>query len=185
LYVSRLPLYQHGRYVMPAMPIFFLWGLLALADFTQSKLFGRYHWFAQTLWQASLALVAILFVVLGARSYGQDVALIESEMVVSAQWAAANLPPDAVIAAHDIGALGYFDRHALIDLAGLISPEVVPFIRDETQLSAFLDRSGADYLIAFPDFYPQLILHREQVFQTEGIFAPNSGGKNMVIYRWK
>ena len=56
---------------------------------------------------------------LGARSYGEDVGLIQSEMVVTAKWVAANLPPDAIVAAHDIGALGYFDNHELIDLAGL------------------------------------------------------------------
>jgi hypothetical protein len=33
MYVSRLPVYQHGRYIMPAMPVFFLPGLFALADF--------------------------------------------------------------------------------------------------------------------------------------------------------
>jgi len=185
LYVSRLPLYQHGRYIMPALPILFIWGLLALANFVQSKSFGRYHWFVQTLWQASLAFVTLLFIILGARSYAQDVALIESEMVVTAKWAAASLPPEAVIAAHDIGALGYYDSHTLIDLAGLISPEVIPFIRDEPRLTLFLNQNDVSYLITFPEFYPQLAQHHDIVFRTEGIFAPNLGGENMVIYRWK
>ena len=185
LYVSRLPLYQHGRYVMPAMPILFIWGLLALVNFAQSKLFGRYHWFVQTLWQTSLAFITLLFIILGARSYAQDVALIESEMVVTAKWAAVSLPPQAVIAAHDIGALGYYDNHTLIDLAGLISPEVIPFIRDEPRLTLFLDQKGVSYLIAFPEFYPQLAQQHAIVFQTDGKFAIDLGGENMVIYRWK
>ena len=33
LYIQRLPVYQHGRYIMPAMPIFFLWGLAALFEY--------------------------------------------------------------------------------------------------------------------------------------------------------
>ena len=44
-----------------------------------------------------------------------------------------NTPPDALIAAHDIGAVGYFGQRRLLDLAGLVSPEVIPFIRDEAQ----------------------------------------------------
>ena len=37
LYVERLPVYQHGRYIMPAMPIFFLWGLAATLEFARTK----------------------------------------------------------------------------------------------------------------------------------------------------
>ncbi|MEK6751417.1 MAG: hypothetical protein AABZ00_04045 [Chloroflexota bacterium] len=185
LYVSRLPMYQHGRYIMPAMPIFFLFGLLAFAEFDKSKVFLRYHWVAQTLWRGSVAMLAFGFITLGAHSYAQDVAVIESEMVVTAKWAAENLPPDAVIAAHDIGALGYFDQHELIDLAGLISPEVIPFIRDEPRIAVFLNEKNADYVIAFPEFYPVLSEGLVEVFATNSEITRSLGRKNMVIYLWK
>jgi hypothetical protein len=184
LYILRLPAYQHGRYLMPAMPIFFLFGLLVFFEFLKSNLFGKWHWFIQMGWQLCLAAVTILFLALGARSYGEDVGLIESEMVVTAKWAASNLPPNAIIAAHDIGALGYFDHHPLIDLAGLVSPEVVPFMRNETRLAAFLNQRHADYLIAFPAFYPRLTSEATPVFTTNGKFAPEIGEQNMTVYRW-
>ena len=184
LYVSRLPMYQHGRYVMPAMPIFFVWGLLGLLEFLRTTGVGRYQWFAQTLWRTSLVMVSLLFVVLGARSYGEDVAVIESEMVAAAKWAKREVPTGAIIAAHDIGALGYFDDHALIDLAGLVSPEAIPFMRDEARIAAFLDEKHADYLIAFPAFYPELSRHAKIVYTTMGAFAPRSGYENMAAYRW-
>lgn len=186
LYISRLPVYQHGRYIMPAMPIFFLFGLLAFAEFDAGKMFARYHWIGQVVWRGSIVMLAVAFVFLGAQSYANDVALIESEMVVTAKWAAANLPPDALIAAHDIGALGYFDNHRLIDLAGLISPEVIPFIRDEPRLAEYLDQQGADYLIAFPGFYPLLTENAGIVFNsnsavTREVFKE----ENMSIHLWK
>jgi hypothetical protein len=185
LYILRLPAYQHGRYLMPAMPLFFLFGLLAYAAFAESSLFGRRHWLVQTVGQFSLALLALGFVILGARSYGEDVGLIESEMVVTAKWVAANVPPQATVAAHDIGALGYFDHHPLIDLAGLVSPEVIPFIRDEPRLATFLDRRHADYLVAFPAFYKDLLKDARPVFTSRGPFAPEIGEKNMTVYLWK
>ncbi len=89
-----------------------------------------------------------------------------------------------MVAAHDIGALGYFDHHRLIDLAGLVSPEVVPFIRDEARLAKFLDRQGADYLVAFPAFYPDLTRASEPVFTSGGSFAPAIGEQNMTVYLW-
>jgi hypothetical protein len=185
LYVSRLPLYQHGRYIMPAMPIFFLWGLLGLLEFSRSQVVGRYQWFTWTLWRMSVVMVALLFVGLGARSYGEDVAVIESEMVAAAKWARRELPEDAVIAAHDIGALGYFDDHRLIDLAGLVSPEAIPLMRDESRLASFLDEKKADYLIAFPAFYPELSRRGKIVYTTMGPFSPRFGYENMTAYRWK
>ncbi len=185
LYVSRLPVYQHARYLMPAMPIFFLFGLLAFAEFDQSKTFARHHWIGQLVWRSSTVMLVIGFLVLGASYYAGDVEVIESEMVATAKWAAANLPPDALIAAHDIGALGYFDKHNLLDLAGLISPEVIPFIRDETRLAAYLDQQDANYLIAFPEFYPQLTNDKQPIFVTNSSITITLGQKNMAVYLWK
>ncbi|MDO8755001.1 MAG: hypothetical protein Q7J80_13975 [Anaerolineales bacterium] len=185
LYVSRLPVYQHGRYLMPAMPIFFIFGLLAFAEFDGGKMFARYHWAGQILWRGSLAMLTFGFIFLGAKSFAQDVAVIESEMVVTAKWVAENLPAESIIAAHDIGALGYFDDHELVDLAGLISPEVIPFIRDEQRLALFLAQRGADYLVAFPESYPHLSGGLEQVFSTHGEMTSIFGRRNMVVYLWK
>ena len=186
LYISRLPVYQHGRYIMPAMPILFFFGLLAFLEFDAGKRFARYHWIGQVVWRGGAAMLAAAFVVLGARSYANDVAVIESEMVVAARWAAANLPPGALIAAHDIGALGYFDNHPLIDLAGLVSPEVIPFIRDEPRLAEYLNQRGADYLIAFPGFYPLLTRGVPIIFTTGSPIAPALfNEENMTVYLWK
>ena len=184
LYIERLPVYQHGRYVMPAMPVFFLWGLAALTEFSKSKMFGRYHWAASVSWNYLARMMCVAFWLIGAGTYAEDVALIESEMVASAKWVAENVPADEIVAAHDIGALGYYDSHTLIDLAGLVSPEVIPFIRDEERLAEFLDESGASYLIAFPEFYPNLSELAESLYVTEGI-GPELGGENMVVFHWR
>ena len=73
----------------------------------------------------------------------------------------------------------------LIDLAGLISPDVIPFIRDEPQLANYLNQSGADYLIAFPEFYPLMTENAESVFVTNSAITLKFGQKNMVVYLWK
>jgi hypothetical protein len=184
IYLARLPAYQHGRYLMPAMPVLFLFGLLAFLEFSKSNLWRRYHRLVQWGWQFSLILVSLGFVVIGARAYGEDVGLIESEMVVTAKWVAQNIPPNAVIAAHDIGALGYFDRHPLVDLAGLVSPQVIPFMRNETRLAEYLDQRRVSYLIAFPGIYPDLTRAAPVIFTSGGRFALAAGEMNMAVYRW-
>ena len=190
LYILRLPVYQHARYIIPAMPIFFLWGLLGIIEFTrmhdEKTGSGKgYYWKMLTGWRLLVAALCGAFWIFGAQTYAQDVAFIESEMVVTARWVAENIPSEELIAAHDIGALGYFDNHRLLDLAGLVSPEVVPIMRDETQLSHYLDTQGVSYFIAFPEFYPLLSGQAQTVFSTNSQFTKMLGGENMVVFRWR
>jgi hypothetical protein len=185
LYILRLPPYQHGRYLMPAMPIFMLFGLLGFLELQKADLLGRFARSARSAWRLGLALLTVGFVILGARAYGQDVGLIETEMVNTAKWAAVNLPPDAVIAAHDIGALGYFDQHRLIDMAGLVSPEVIPFLRDQVRMADFLNSQGANYLITFPSLYPDLTRTLPAIHVSGGRFAVAMGEQNMIVYCWR
>lgn len=183
IYISRLPVYQHGRYVIPGMPIFFLWGLLGLFIYIQQGRTGRYHRSLLAGWRLIILGVSGAFWLLGARAYVQDVAFIESEMVITAKWVSENIPANELIAAHDIGALGYFDTHPILDLAGLVSPEVIPIMRDEDQLRKYLASNDVNYLIAFPDFYPLLSKRLIPVFITNGNIAPLLGGENMVVFR--
>jgi hypothetical protein len=184
LYALRLPVtYQHGRYVIPAMPVLFIVGLAGLMGVSSAGA-QRLRWVGVNFWRISTGLVLILFWGRGALAYARDVAVIESEMVATARWVAANVPPDALIGAHDIGALGYFGKHDLIDLAGLVSPDVIPFIRNEAELAAYLDRQKVSYLVIFPDWYAGLTAGLTQVYSTGAPYAPEFGETNMAVYRW-
>jgi len=184
VYAVRLPVtYQHGRYAMPTIPVLVLLGAEVMltavlrASGTGARLLTR-------AWVMAAVATAIAFLVPGARAYGQDVAIIETEMVASARWIAANTEPGDLIAAHDIGAVGYFSDRTLIDLAGLISPEVIPFLRDEARLAAYLQAHGADYLMTFPGWYPGLVEGRTPVYRSTAAYAPAAGGENMAVYPW-
>jgi hypothetical protein len=62
---------------------------------------------------------------------------------------------------------------------------VIPFIRDEKQLANYLRQNGADYLMTFPGWYPDLIENLSIVYQSDGKFSPAAGGENMAVYLWK
>jgi hypothetical protein len=186
LYAWRLPVtYQHGRYLMPAMPVYFILGLIGTGLLLKKLGSSRIGWVLSRVWVLSLAGLWLGFYVIGSTQYAQDTAIIDSEMVATAQWVAANTPAGALVAAHDIGAMGYYGQRDLVDLAGLISPEVIPFIRDESRLRTFLDKRGADYLVTFPKWYSELTKGKIILYQTNGTYAPEQGGENMTVYRWK
>jgi len=186
MYAWRLPVtYQHGRYIIPMMPVFFLWGFAGLAKFVQPNAENLFVRVLNRAWMLTTAALLLAFWWVGARAYARDVAVIESEMVAIAHWIAENTPPDALVATHDIGALGYFADRDLIDLAGLISPEVIPYLWDGERLGEYLNARGADYLVTFPGWYPTLTTPLTPIFQTDAPYSPDLGGENMAIYPWR
>lgn len=185
LFAFRLPVtYQHGRYAMPAMPVLFVLGAAGMVAWLQPV--GRQPAWRRRLsfaWAAALTLITLAFYGLGAKAYQRDAAFINTEMVAAANWIAANTPQDSLIGAHDIGALGYFSERRVVDLAGLVSPEVIPFMHNEPRLADELYAWGADYLVTFPGLYPLLSSQAELLYETTGV-GPEQGGENMAVYRW-
>jgi len=179
LYALRLPVtYQHARYEMPVIPFIAVYGVWGTIE-----LLGRVKNFVvRGAWAMSTGVLLLAFWFYGASAYANNVAFIDCEMVQTAHWVAQNVPNDALIAAHDIGALGYFYPRPFIDLAGLVSPEVIPFIRDEIRLKEFLLHRDAQYVIVFPDWYESLVREYIPVFQTVCAATRAEGGANMAVY---
>ena len=182
IYFLRLPAYQHGRYIIPALPILYFWGLLGFINFiSRVHVNQRLAFF----WQNLIAILCVVFTFIGARQNAFDVQWVETEMVATAQWVKQNLPADAVLAVHDVGAMGYFVSNPVVDLAGLVNPKVVAFIRDENRLSEYMDTESVDYLIVLPSFYPSLTSRSQPIFV--GGQGPGSRkmDEHMQVYRWK
>lgn len=189
LYALRLPLpFQHGRYVIPALPALIVAGVIGTGWLYQRALgtmIGRV--LARTL----VLTAAILFLVFAFRDgliegYVKDVTIINQEMVTAAHWVAENLPPDELLAIHDIGAVGYFAPRPMLDIAGLVTPEVIPIILDGDALWALMQERGAVYLMAMDDQVPNDDPNDPRlcpIFDTEGTIAPVQGGSNVVIYK--
>lgn len=187
-YALRLPAnYQHGRYVIPALPPLVLYGvggtLLILRAGRRSAL---KRVLSRSLALSGAALV-VVFWGIGAQAYGRDVRIIQSEMVATARWVKVNVPSGVRLAVHDIGALGYYAPHPLVDLAGLVTPEVVPIIHDHEALMRLMCARGARYLVALPDQIPAPLddprLGHVPVFVTGAPYARAAGQGNMAVYR--
>jgi len=61
-------------------------------------------------------------------------------------WLAANSPPGASVSYYEVGVLGYFSDRTVVDLLGIVTPEVLPYVRRGDFNGAFLARPG-DYAI--------------------------------------
>ena len=186
MYALRLPVfYQHGRYMMPAMAFCFLFALWGTTRWMRDWSPGKWTNLSRVFWMACIITVTGMFLVIGANVYKTDVAIIETEMVQTARWLRESTPKGSRLAVHDIGAVGYFAEREVIDLAGLVNPEVIPIIRDENRLKQYIDQQNVHYLVTFPGWYPELVRGLEPVYQTGGTISPAAGGENMAVYRWK
>lgn len=188
LYAARLPAaYQHGRYLMPALPALIVVGTVGTLWLVSAKRNQMVRRVVSRTLVVSIFVAYGVFVLLGATTYRNDVSVIDSEMVVSAFWIRENLPDDALLAIHDIGAVGYFSgRDDLLDIAGLVSPEVIPIVNDADALWDLMESEGAQYLMAFPSQIPGRNVDDPrlcQLFSTDAAITRTFGRGNTGIYR--
>jgi hypothetical protein len=127
--------------------------------------------------------------VLGLEAYAKDVEIIDNEMVPAAHFIRDNIPQGELMAIHDIGAVGYFASRPIIDLAGLVSPELLPVIPIELNGEAvwqILRERDARYVMGFADQVPGGDPNNPRlcpIFRARGMDAEVSDVYNMSIYR--
>jgi hypothetical protein len=153
-----------GRYLFPLFPVLIVLGVLGMEPVAAAL---------GASWRRSkprsvLALGALLLVLAppvialarGATLYARNVLDVESGDVRMAHWLATRLPPDAVIATMDIGALSTLLPNRIVDLAGIADPSVLDAIARakarggtwQDGVLAFIAERRPDYLVVFPDW---------------------------------
>lgn len=150
-----------------------------------SSEYDRTLWLGKQVARLSFTIILLYFLLQGAFAFAVDVAIVEGEMVAVAGWLADNTPPDALIASHDIGAIGYFAERPLLDLAGLISPEVIPLLDNEDALAEYILASDAQYLVTAPGWpYTQIAEQPSTLlrFATNFALTNEQGLNNMAVY---
>lgn len=186
-YAWRLPVtYQHGRYLWAALPVWILYGLAGWGDLLwQGKRWSRIGRLLRQTAPLVFAVMLLLFFMLGAQAYASDVGFIQNEMVDVAYWLRENTAPDTLIAAHDIGAIGYFAQRPLLDLAGLVSPQVISLLADEAALARYVRQSNAEYLVTAPGWpYEELTTRGDVrlIYSTDYAWTREQGLNNMEVY---
>jgi hypothetical protein len=96
------------------------------------------------------------------------------------RWLEANTPPDAVIATHDIGAIAFYSRRRIVDLAGLIDPEVVPHLHDPDPapfLTGLFARRRVTHLAVLRNWL--------EVSNVEPLFVADPEPAILEVYPWR
>lgn len=111
------------------------------------------------------------------------------------RWLAKNTPKNAVIATNDVGAIAFFSQRRIIDMHGLVMPEIIPFAwgrkgtgiwgTDEKSVWQFLRGRKADYLVIFPKWYPLISRqpNLQPLYRVKLAHNVVCGSDEMVVYR--
>jgi hypothetical protein len=174
----RGPGFQEGRYSIHLLPLALV--TLALVPGPDP---GRLRRAVLLAWLA----LAPLALVPAAVRYGWAVQNINAMQVHLGQWLDAHLPRTARLAVNDIGAIAYVSRREVIDLMGLVTPEIIPYRRQgEAGVMRYLLGRCPDYVVVFPAWFPALTARRDVLEPVYGVRLDRNevaGADEMVVYR--
>ncbi|MEO5618754.1 MAG: tetratricopeptide repeat protein, partial [Candidatus Eisenbacteria bacterium] len=100
--------------------------------------------------------------------------------VRAGRWLAEHTPPEAVVATHDVGAIAFYSRRRIVDMAGLITPEVVPHLNKPgftTYLEHLFAERGVTHLAVLENWQP--------VDNQAPLFEADSEPEILHVYDWR
>jgi hypothetical protein len=181
----RGPGFQEGRYSIHLLPVAML--VLAAAWTTVAERFeSRRALLGSAVGVVYLA-VALVTLVPAASRYAWGVQNINAMQVHLGHWVDEHLPRTATLAVNDIGAIAYVSRRPVIDLMGLVTPEIRPYRREgEVGVLRFIAERCPDAIIIFPTWFPEIAARRDLLVPIYSVRLERnevSGGPEMVVYR--
>ena len=174
LYAVALPaIYHHGRYLMPLIPLLVVYGVEGLSKLLE-KLPVK-SLLRPTMWLTLGAMIFVLWVN-GASTFALQTELLNDSHMQAARWVDVNTPMDAIIATHDIGIVGYITQRQIVDLAGLVTPQVIPIMGDQIKLAEYVRERHVTYLIVFSGYYREMLAELD----TRLLYSPNMVNLNAL-----
>jgi hypothetical protein len=150
-----------GRYFFPLLPMVIVLGVLGVSALLDVllRVSPRAAARSWTPWVALVLLVpGLAALASGASTYVHNLVDIENGDVHLARILADALPPEATLGVDDIGVLKYHLPNRLVDLAGIVSPQVHAYAHRSARetgsycpgVLAFVRTVRPDYLATFP-----------------------------------
>jgi tetratricopeptide (TPR) repeat protein len=161
IYWFKMP-YAHrfGRYLMPIIPFLILvslGGFRELAKVTASYLKSKEI-------ANALNIILILGVVAlsipdyltNKTSFAAECKYINDRQVVAAKWIRDNTKETDIIGTHDVGAIAFYSQRKIVDVAGLVTPELINKLHDKdyvVYMREYLKKNNVAYLAFLREWY--------------------------------
>ena len=178
IYWYKLP-YAHrfGRYMMPIIPFFILvatYGFKESAILIASFLKSR----QVVVFVLSLAGIVILFfsindIAESRKMYADECKYIYERQVKAALWINEHSAETDIVATHDVGAIAFYTQRKIIDVAGLVTPELITKLNDKDYskyMTNYLNEKNVKYLAFLREWYR--VANQNPLFSTANKLPP-------------
>jgi arabinofuranosyltransferase len=172
-----------GRYLVPLIPGYILMAVYGarvvaeyLRDSFKSPMPGN---IILAGYMAASIIVGIIGLSGTSQLYTEVCRYYKVRHVAVGEWIDKNTPPDAVVATHDIGAVEFYGRRKLVDMVGLVSPEIINKMKAGFigYLNNYLIEKKADYLVTLRNWF--------EVVNDNPVFVPVNEPEIIEIYKFK
>lgn len=191
-----------GRYYFPLFPPLVVVGLVGLVPLARGLgSLWTFGWKSKTVRIPVRALLLVLLLwptlatlVKNVQLYTRNVRNVASSDVAMGHWVRENLPAEAVLAVQDIGAIKFFAPQRIIDLVGLVSPDIQSYIQQATNESdplgqlgveKYLEEKRPDFIVAYPAWHPRITNDRSRFKPIYRLEIPENitmAGEEMIVY---
>jgi len=129
-----------------------------------------------------------------AATYALNVKNITEMQVTIGRWLRGHAPRGALLALNDVGAIAVITDDPVLDLQGLVTPQVLALRSLKRQaegtapalLSQYVFERRPDYVVIFPVWYPEMDARRDLLTPVFGVQLSDnitSGRPVMVVYQ--
>lgn len=175
-YLVALPFaHRFERYLVPVLPAAAIAGLTVLRAVVE-RVRGRGARVAIGLAAVVLAGLHLAGTVRAAGTYASFCRYHLERHERAGRWIAAHTPADAVIATHDVGAIGFYSRRRIVDLVGVVRPEVVAHLGDPRWLEALLARERVTHVAALRNWI--------EVANVPAVFVADPRPEILEVFPW-
>ena len=178
-YLLVLPFgHRFARYMVPILPAVAVLGVAGFRDLGSRLVPSRPSALA---WAAIALAFAGQWSVLpdARREYATFCAYHLDRHERAGRWLERNTPPDAVVATHDVGAIGFYSRRAIVDTVGVIEREPIshlgrPDYRD--WLEGYLTARGVTHVAALRNWL--------EIANVDPLFVADPRPEILEVYPW-
>ncbi len=185
---------HHVRYLIPLLPFVNLIAVYLLLSILNSNRFEKLksRVTAKRYLLSLVIVVSLVYYVVYAVAIGRNTDNINNQQVKLAYWVKENVGQNETIALNDIGAIKFINKNRVIDMAGLITPEILKY-RTYTwndnldSINYLLKKNNVSYIIIYDHWFSEYLNKYENTltYVTSAVLEDNTicGGIEMKVYK--
>lgn len=186
VYFIKLPFaHRFGRYLIPVIPFYLLIavsGVQLIFNFIHNGMFKGRSQLPNMVFIFYLVASFALLISENSNSIDEYKMLCKyhnDRHVEAGKWMKQNTNENIVVATHDVGAIAYYGERKIVDMAGLVTPELIEHLNNRAYseyMNEYLAKHKVDYLITLRNWF--------EVVNDKPVFVPVNEFEYLEIYKY-